>query len=188
MILIAVPTYESIAPECFKAIYDLKGDDLVFEYVKGYDCAKARNDIAKRALEGAFDYVLMVDSDVVIPDDTLEKMMEFPADICLGVYPRKNGSHEAELFKPGTFSFEERFKLSELTEPRIKIKGGGLGCALVNTRVFKQLPYPWFVYECYDNGVILSEDLYFCMMAEDFTIEADTRVRCGHITKDVLYE
>ena len=38
-ILVAVPTYETIAPETFKSIYDLaKADNEVnFEFVKGYD-------------------------------------------------------------------------------------------------------------------------------------------------------
>ena len=49
-ILIAVPTFENIKPQCFKSIYGLKrpiGYDLYFDYVSGYDCAKARNQIAK---------------------------------------------------------------------------------------------------------------------------------------------
>ena len=49
-ILIAVPTFENIKPECFKSIYGLtrpEGYVLYFDYVSGYDCAKARNQIAK---------------------------------------------------------------------------------------------------------------------------------------------
>ena len=48
-ILIAVPTFENIKPECFKSIYNLinpKDYLLYFDYVKGYDCARARNEIA----------------------------------------------------------------------------------------------------------------------------------------------
>lgn len=50
-ILIAVPTFESIQPEVFKAIYDLDpaGHDLHFDFVKGYDCACARNRIGRLA-------------------------------------------------------------------------------------------------------------------------------------------
>ena len=62
-ILIAVPTFENIKPECFKSIYGLKrpeGYDLYFDYVSGYDCAKARNQIAKNSMAGEYDYVLMV--------------------------------------------------------------------------------------------------------------------------------
>ena len=68
-ILIAVPTFENIKPQCFKSIYGLtnpKDFNLYFDYVKGYDCARARNEIAKLALKYNFDYVLMIDSDVSV--------------------------------------------------------------------------------------------------------------------------
>ena len=70
-ILIAVPTFESIDPDVFKAIYNLhipgRIDKVDFDFVRGYDCAKARNDISQKAIDGDYDYVLMVDSDTVIP-------------------------------------------------------------------------------------------------------------------------
>ena len=90
-ILIAVPTFENIQPEVFKAIYNLKSEhELHFDFFKGYDCAIARNEIAKTAQAKHYDYVLMVDSDTIIPEDTLELMLEDPVDVCLGVCPRKN--------------------------------------------------------------------------------------------------
>ena len=57
-ILIAVPTFENIKPQCFKSIYGLtnpKDFNLYFDYVKGYDCAHARNEIAKLAIKHDFD-------------------------------------------------------------------------------------------------------------------------------------
>lgn len=76
-ILIAVPTFENIKPECFKSIYGLtrpEGYSLYFDYVSGYDCAKARNQIAKNSMAGTYDYVLMVDSDIQLPKDTLVRL------------------------------------------------------------------------------------------------------------------
>ena len=48
-ILIAVPTFETIYPDTYKSIFDLdKGDhEVLFEFVRGYDCATARNSIAQ---------------------------------------------------------------------------------------------------------------------------------------------
>ena len=189
-ILIAVPTFENIAPECFKAIYNLKGDGLSFDYVKGYDCAKARNEIAKKALQG-FDYVLMVDSDIVIPDTSLLDMLESPVNVCFGVYPRKKKTGETELFKEDSFDFKNRYTFEELNgmdQNRIVVKGSGFGCALIKTDVFKNLEYPWFEFHSYDNGTFLSEDLSFCMKASAlYPLFADLRVRCGHIAKTVQY-
>ena len=77
-ILIAVPTFETIKPECFKSIYGLtrpEGYNLYFDYVSGYDCAKARNQIAKNSMAGHYDYVLMVDSDIQLPSDALIRLL-----------------------------------------------------------------------------------------------------------------
>lgn len=192
-ILIAVPTYETIAPETFKAIYNLKtgSEEVSFDFVKGYDCAEARNRIGEKTVQGGYDHVLMIDSDVVVPENALMDMLEFPADIVLGCYPRKNAKDRTtELYKAGQNDFVERYSYDELQETRIRIKGGGMGCALIDTRTFIQMSFPWFQYVVYDNNEKLSEDLYFCSEAEriGLKIEADTRVRCGHLVRYFQYE
>ena len=105
-ILIAVPTFENILPDTFKSIYNLiKTDEMIvnFDFIRGYDCARARNKICKLAINNNYDYILMVDSDIILPADTLIKMLNDPKPICLGCYPRKNT-------KNGTF---EIFKLDQ---------------------------------------------------------------------------
>ena len=81
-ILIAVPTFESIFPDTFKGIYDLDttGHEVDFEFVRGYDCAKARNMIAGMAIDKGMDYVLMVDNDIVMPKDALQNLIEGQKD------------------------------------------------------------------------------------------------------------
>ena len=58
-ILIAVPTFESIYPETYKSIWDMDkgGHEVMFDYVKGYDCASARNNIVQLAKGYGADYV-----------------------------------------------------------------------------------------------------------------------------------
>ena len=193
-ILIAVPTYETILPDTFKSIWDLEqipGIRYGFEFVRGYGAAKARNDIAKKAMDGEYAYVLFVDSDIVLPPYTLKYMVEDTPDICLGLYPKKNNTDGlAEVFKLGTGDFTDLYRYQELPEvSKIEVKGGGFGCALVATDVFRQLAYPWFKYVEYPNGSLLSEDLYFCETAgkAGYTIYADTRVHCGHMTRKFQY-
>ena len=87
-ILIAVPTFENIDPETFKSIYNQKSKhSLSFEYVRGYDCTIARNKIARLAKN--YDYVLMVDSDIILPSDAVELLTQDNPDFCVGVYPAK---------------------------------------------------------------------------------------------------
>lgn len=192
-ILIAVPTFENISLETFKSIYGLQSDHiLAFDYVKGYDCAKARNEIVKKAINGKFDYILMVDSDVVVPYNTIDLLMSPPADIVVGVYPRKNTDcKDTELFKMGTKDYVDRYTYDDLYSMpnRFQIKGSGMGCALIKTDIFEKLPFPYFKYVTYDDGSVLSEDLYFCSLLTQYgiTIEADSGVQCGHISRGIQY-
>lgn len=189
-ILIAVPTFENIKPECFKSIYGLtnpKDFNLYFDYVKGYDCARARNEIAKLAINYGFDYVLMVDSDVSVPKDAVNKLLACEADIALGwYYKKRTKTDETVIFDFGKdFNNENMIygkTLMEANDP-FDIKGGGLGISLVNVNVFKKMAFPYFKYVIYGNDTILSEDLYFCSEARKYAmdIKCNPNVKGNHI-------
>lgn len=192
-ILVAVPTFETICPETFKSIWDLDTEhELYFEFVKGYDCAVARNMIAELCIKGDYDYVLMVDSDMIIPGGTLNVMLDDPVDVCFGAYPRKNNTEgKTTLIKPNTKNYEDSFYMSDLKgNQRISVKGGGFGCVLINRKVIEKLAYPWFKYVSYNNGTFLSEDYYFCSKAREagFKLEAATGVKCGHLVRKFQYD
>ena len=210
-ILIAVPTFESIYPDTFKSIYDLdtSGHDVSFEYIRGYDCATARNRIAQTALDKETDYVLMVDNDVVLPKDALLNLLETPVDVCLGYYAHRDGDNRyrgrpcvCKLYdkngnKHFNYPLESEYTADELKELkdsgqyRIQIHGGGMGCAMIKTDVFNRIKYPWYYWVNYANEHrgVLSEDLYFCeeCRKRSIPIYADTRVNCGHILRHVQY-
>ena len=210
-VLIAVPTFENITPDTFKAIYDMDkgGHDVIFEFMRGYDTASARNNIAERALEIGADYVLMVDSDVTPPHDALVNLMAHNVDVCSGFYMHRDSSTNAvsertsicKLEKPdGGYYFgyptESQWTIAELREKResgeylIEIHGGGMGCILIRTSVFDRVPYPWFQWVNYGEGIsMLSEDLFFCESCrnEGIKLYADTRVACGHMLRRIEY-
>ena len=210
-ILIAVPTFESIYPDTFKSIYDLEtsGHDVSFEYVRGYDCATARNRIAQMALDKETDYVLMVDNDVVLPKDALINLLETPVDVCLGYYAHRdsdnryrgrscvcklydeNGNKHFNYPLESEYTAEELKELKDNGQFRVQIHGGGMGCAFIKTDVFDRIKYPWYDWVNYANEHrgMLSEDLYFCegCRKRSIPIYADTRVNCGHILRHVQY-
>lgn len=206
-VLIAVPTFESIYPDTYKSIWDLDdcGHELLFEYVRGYDCATARNAIARKAIELNVDYVLMVDNDVVLPKDALKNLLNDPKDVCLGFYAHRDTDN---IYRGRTcvcklnddrgiayynypleseYTAEELKKLRENGQYKVQIHGGGSGCAFVKMSVFKTLKYPWYDWVNYKGGGMLSEDLYFCEQCKDHRIKVytDTRVACGHILRHV---
>jgi glycosyltransferase involved in cell wall biosynthesis len=196
-ILIAVPTFENIDPECFKAIYGFQWPDdsvLVFNYFRGYDCARARNIIAKTALDQGFDYVLMIDSDNVVPRDGLARMLAADRDIVAAWCPLKGNPNNANLYKKTdqtqSYLLENTFDVNDMPAAElIEINGAGMACVLIKTDVFRVLgENNWFRYVSYDDGESLSEDLYFCSLARSagYKIFAHTGVRCGHIVKTIL--
>ena len=210
-IFIAVPTYENITPDTFKSIYNLDGAglELAFDFVRGYDVATARNNIAQQTLNKKADYVLMVDNDITLPKDVLANMLEDPKDVCLGYYAHRNADNlyngrtsVCKLIKPnGTKYFnypsESEYTAAEMISMRdngefkVRIHGGGMGCALIKASVFEQISYPWFDWVNYadEHRGMLSEDLYFCEQCKKkrIPIYTDTRAGCGHLLRHVQW-
>jgi len=100
-ILIAIPTNKNIEAATYKSIFDLKvpkGYKLHFQYFYGYQIDQIRNLIAEWGK--GHDYLFCVDSDVVLPDDTLLKMVGWDRDIVSGLYiQRIPGTHTLEIYE-----------------------------------------------------------------------------------------
>lgn len=199
-ILLAVPTFENITPDTFKSLWDMDkgGHEVLFETVRGYDCATARNNIVQTAFGLNTDYVLMVDSDMVLPKDALVNLTEDPVDVCLGYCPRRSDHSMSAIFrltqpngKPYV-GFGGAYSVAELRDheaKRIQIHGGGMACALIRTNLFRRLKDPWFDWVNTYGGATMSEDLYFCEKCKNagFPIYVDTRVSCGHVLREIQW-
>lgn len=197
-IFIAVPTFENICPETFKSIYGLDrcGHWVVFDYIRGYDCATARNNIAKQTKKEKADYVLMVDSDIVLPSNALKLLLEDPVDVCLGCYAHRLYSKydgRVTMFKMGEFDYTNYYTAAEVQAlrdegiNRQQVHGGGMGCALIKADVFDRIQFPYFDWVNYSSGSLLGEDTFFCSRCKKAGIPVymDTRVQCGHVFKYV---
>ena len=186
-VLLAVPTYETVSTETYKALWELDGagHDLMFDPVKGYDCALARIKMCEAAISYGADYLLMVDSDTVPPPDALANMLEHGVDFCLGYYQHGHAAKgSTALWKKG--SWAERYTIAELRKmrksPLIEVQGGGMGCALIRVDMLQRLPKPWFRWVVRPDGTETGEDVYFCDLCRKHGVKvyADARVRCKH--------
>ena len=210
-ILLAVPTYETIYADTYKSMWDLDkcGHDVLFESVRGYDVATARNRIAQKSLDLKADYVLMVDNDVVLPKNALELLLEDPKDVCLGFYAHrdndniyrgntcickkhdKTGKEYYNYPLESEYTTDEMHGMADAGTKKIEVHGGGMGCALINTEVFRKTEYPWYDWVNYGdaNRGMLSEDLYFCSLCRvhNIKIYSDVRVGCGHLLRHVQW-
>ena len=208
-ILIAIPTFENIYPDTYRSVWNLdKADHEVdFEFIRGYDCATARNKIIITAQDRKADYVLMVDNDVVLPKDALINLLDDPKEVTLGSYAHRDSDN---LFRGRTcicrlydekgdpyfnyplaseYTSEEMKAMRERGEFKVLIHGGGMGCAFIKTDVFQRTQYPWYDWVNYKSRAMLSEDLFFCenCRKNGIKIYTDTRVRCGHLLRHIQY-
>jgi len=180
-ILIAIPTAKYIESETFKAIYDLEvpmGYETDFQFFYGYNIDQIRNLIANWAQK--YDYLFSVDSDIVMPPDTLKKLIAHNKDIVTGMYiQRIPGTHALEIFGMGGRMPYDLIKGQGLLE----IDGCGFGCVLIKSEVFKAIEYPQFVYHsALDHKDTISEDTDFCLKAKSkgFKVWVDTSIKCSH--------
>ena len=212
-ILIEVPTYDGrISQGTWSSLWRLDrcGHQVDCKPRTGYGCDMARNRIAADALNAHYDFVMMVDNDITLPQDALKHLLEHGADFAIGYYLNRYARGEnryTTLYKPGwgwnMFDAAELAQLREQGEFRIPVKGGGMGCSLLRTSVFERLQFPWFkwtdtsfdryeaadAYGCSDKFQSGGEDINFCNSCHDAGIEiiADTRVACGHEFREVKW-
>lgn len=191
-ILIAIPTNKYIEPETMKSIYDLtipNGYETEFQYFYGYQVDQIRNLIADWAKR--YDYLMSVDSDIVLPKDTLVKMIAADRDIVSGLYiQRIPGTHTLEVYKDTPNGGCANILYEEIeNRGLVEIAACGMGCALIKGEVFRKLEYPHFYYKsALNHKDTVSEDVYFCKKARanGFTVWADESIRCDHIGQTVF--
>jgi hypothetical protein len=205
-VLIAIPTYENVSTECYEALWTLRDYmnerhpdvELDLTFVKGHGVQRARNDIALKAIEKNYDYLFTVDSDVVVPENALQLLLQANPQVVLAPYVNRWRDDDASVlyYDNGETSCSNNNLLRnkqilDMPKGRIKLLGGGLGCALIDVKVFGHIDYPYFVWREWMDGdgkrLELSEDIGFCMACRDknIKVEADTRVICKHVTRRV---
>lgn len=171
---------------------------------------KARNAMAIAALDGGFDYLLMVDDDNPVPDDTLEKLISANKDIVIAPIlcrvPDPNGNYAVNAYYAEEQDFQgTKIKLYKHVQnfrdegPLHRIDAGGTGCMLIKRYVLEKLvpeyegqPFAYTKIPIPGGMVVngktykyrdMSEDMEFCERAVNagFEIWLDERVRPGHL-------
>jgi hypothetical protein len=185
-ILIAIPTAKYIEPETFKSIYDLdvpEGYKTDFQFFYGYQVDQIRNLSAEWAK--SYDYMLSVDSDIILPKDTLTKMLAADKDIITGLYiQRIPNTHTVEVYMVTPNGGMTNIPYELLKDKGVvEVAGCGFGACLVKGEVFRKMEYPYFYYQsALNHRETVSEDVYFCKKARDigFKVWADTTIICDH--------
>lgn len=177
-ILIAIPTAKYIETQTFKSIYDLEKpvDTIVdFQCFYGYRIDQVRNLICHYTLENKYDYVYFVDADMVLPSDTLIKLLNEDKDIIGGVYRQRNLDNvipEVYFSLPNGGSRNATVEELKMAPDLFPVDSIGFGSVLVKRTVLETMEYPHFFYQhSIDFKDTVSEDTYFCRKARAYGFE-----------------
>jgi GT2 family glycosyltransferase len=181
--LIAIPTSRDIEIQCAASIIGMEREGRIGVFCpQSYSIDASRNLIVEHALEIGYDYIMWVDSDMILPKNTLTTLMSHDKDIVSGVYRHKllfGKNVVAKRFIPDKKDTYEDLTIEEVKEPKlIEIDGVGFGCVLTKVDVFRNIKKPWFQY-----SPAMGEDIYFCRKAQKagYKIWLDTSIKADHI-------
>ena len=205
-IFIAIPTRElnsfSINGRLSKLLSALERQshyNVTVRFYAGQPVELARNNLVHLFLATECDYLLMIDDDIVPPEDILE-MAEHGKDVvaalcyayspAMGIFPvayefAENGSYRNKYNVIGVGAEAENKGL-------LKVGLAGSGCIMIHRRVFSKIEEPYFKFSFNDaiTDVVESEDFGFCtrVIEAGMDVYVDTDRACGHFKHVDLHE
>ncbi len=122
----------------------------------------ARNEIVKAALDFNASHVMMLDSDMTFPPETLLQLLSHDKDIvCCDAVRRRPPITQVLLGMDGKpLKHVAKDKLTADMDQLVEVKGGSSAVSLVKIEVFKRLSMPYFLVE-WNGKSFLGEDYYF---------------------------
>lgn len=148
----------------------------------------ARESLVKHAIENNYDYILMVDSDMVLPPNTLIELLntlDAGFDLATGLIFKRSYPFQPCFYSKARIS-EKDGKFIPQLEGIIKwnvgeiypIEACGMACCLIKVECLKELETPLF-YPFPDIG----EDITFCIKfrQKGFKLGLNTNIDVGHL-------
>lgn len=133
-------------------------------FVLGSVIVENRTQLVNEAIENNYSHIFWLDSDIHFPPSALETLLNHDKDICAASYSTRYNPKRS-------VAFTDKYN----TDKRLNDKSGlhqvwavGMGCMLVKTDVYKNLPKPWFhhEYNIYTDS-FGGEDIWFCNQANE---------------------
>lgn len=146
--------------------------------------ADQRQNLVKEALKVNADYVLFLDTDMRFPKDAFDRLVAHGKPIVAANYstrrlPPKPVAFADEFCRTHVYTRETSTGLE-------KVYAVGMGCMLIDTKVFQAMPAPWFQigYSAKQHD-FFGEDIFFCHQAAkhgfDTLIDHDLSKDVRHI-------
>ena len=147
----------------------------------------SRDNLVEAAIRAQADYIMFLDSDQIIYEDTIDRLathLNNGEDIVTTLIFRKDPPYQPCIFSSRKELDNKQISLTyydieseNLTKP-FYVECCGLGCAMLKLDVFKNIAQPWFLPRPYTG-----EDVSFMWEAREkgYKILCDPTIEVGHI-------
>lgn len=161
------------------------GDQLLIFTSQGTLIVNQRAELAKNAVKAGADYILWLDTDMRFPKDTLDRLLAHKKQIVAANYATRRLPVDTVAFRLHDNGGWETVKTGDKTGLE-KVEAVGMGVMLTDTKVFKEMPQPWFSITYHQNSDEYSgEDIFFCYKANklghEVIIDHDLSKEVKHI-------
>ena len=150
--------------------------DHLHNYIKG----------RKAFLDGGYDYLWIVESDIIPPTDALEKLIAIGSDVASGAYVFRRGKPVFSVFryiKGHTCPDETLDNFPSLRASSwgkvVKCSGAGIGCMLINRQTVERVPFRVDPENCHCDWVFVHD-----LLKAGVNYRAHLGVICGHKQPD----
>jgi hypothetical protein len=146
--------------------------------------SKQRQELSQVAIQAGCTHILWLDSDMSFPPDIAENLLKHEVDIVAANYSTRSSPRKGVAYKK-IGKWETWLKPNEISPRLQEVEGVGMGCMMVNTKVFSKLPKPWFEVSWVPEwNEFIGEDFYFCSLVKeyDFKVYIDT-----HLNKNLKH-
>ena len=159
-----------------------KNIDYELHIVSGSVIAESRTQLANEAIENNSTHLLWLDTDLHFPPTVVERFLAHNKDIVAATYSTRYSPYQSVAFTDPN-NIDKRLNAKNGLH---KVWAVGMGCMLVNARVFNNIPKPWF-YHQYNSKTdnFSGEDIWFCDQANknniNVYVDADVSMQLAHI-------
>lgn len=175
-ILVGIPCMDMMHTKTVASLFGMtipEGTDFYFH--SGSVVHEARNNIAINAIKEGYDYVLWIDSDMVIPADALTRLLNDDKDMAAGFYHKRQLPAAPVVYIDGK-PVDDRHAIPE---DIFECDAVGFGCVLTKVSLLAEMVKCGLFHPAFGEG----EDISFCRRVKEngYKIYCDPNVKCGHL-------
>jgi hypothetical protein len=134
-----------------------------------------RENLASQALKVDAEYTLWLDSDITFPASTALRLLSHEEPVVACNYIRRQLPAKGVAYKViGDWQNPLPFKVFDNL---VQVQGVGMGCMLLETKIFNEIPKPWFEFGWTpETQDYLGEDMILCqkISSAGYTITIDS--------------